>query len=84
MLVCTELSHHVCVLKKGFTIEAQSNALPHSTSGITSLCPTPCLKKKKKIQFYFMCRDVLPACMTVHHMCAMPMEARKGTGYLGN
>lgn len=30
----------------------------------------------KKI-YYLMCIHVLPICMSVHHMCVMPLDARK-------
>lgn len=30
-----------------------------------------------------MCLGILPACMPVHHVCKLPLEARKGARYLG-
>ena len=38
--------------------------------------------------YYFMCMDVLSACVSVYYMCAAPKEARKavrsfGTGITG-
>lgn len=32
---------------------------------------------------YFYLYAVLPACMSVYHVCAMPTEARRGTLWLG-
>ena len=28
--------------------------------------------------FYFMCKGVLPACMSMYYMLAMPAQAKKG------
>lgn len=32
---------------------------------------------------YFISMSVLPACMYVHHLCAVPLEAREGLDPLG-
>jgi hypothetical protein len=37
-----------------------------------------------EIYFYFMCINVLPVCMFVLHMCAVPVEARRKLGSHGS
>jgi hypothetical protein len=34
-----------------------------------------------KICFYFICMGILPVCMPVQHMHAVPMEPRENVGY---
>lgn len=42
-----------------------------------SISLTMCKSLIKKIIINFICLDILPACVSVHHMNAMPAEARR-------
>lgn len=34
--------------------------------------------------YYFICMGILPACTSVHHMCTVPKEPRRGCQFLWN
>lgn len=40
---------------------------------------THVFKRLFKLFVYFMCMGVLPACLSVLRVCAMPMEAKRGS-----
>jgi hypothetical protein len=76
----------ICFWAKGFGYYLYPPPLPPPLFPPlpSSSSPSPSLNYFPSIYvFYFIWIGVLPACISVYHMCAVPKEAKKGIGSPG-